>query len=730
MNDLSTLLNRMSPPEVPDSVSDADAHLILALLESGKQQMRPYTGTFNAPWLLTPFDSDVWETSNRGREELVAGIWKGTISIDWRVLLPNNKLLTDARYSYLLTHVKKLAFFMRSNMIPGTSAPVAWNSATYRLICVVRWVILHEQKFHPELYGFRLIDQPALEWLFSEYSMGGWTRAMQIPHRLLTVIYRGAHGVECPKNLLDNPNEIPITELGALVKWMEQHELYTSVILGTHFGKRYLGRDRLALLINENNGNLSGSSITRFCRQFEPDFANETLLVSVKQHTEFPSQWTEPIKEIDEGLAEGSLKALSGLFKSILEAHLHLPNFLPEPSTISTSRAFRLATHFTRASGHTPFMPVNTGLTYLNEALRFVSLYGDAIVGLYLATLPNRKARNRDLNIYMKRNMKDWCIASGEPITSILNITEFRRQEGTRDFNRFRLNPTLDDALRVLIGACIICISQLKPSREEELTHLKRNCIRHDGSGYWFNYELGKSNVKGVEAWQELDRPIPVITAKAIQLLQRLGEGISEKCGNDRKYAHNLFYLPKTNGFGTSTPSKDLLTDHLDCFCDFVGMPLDNEGRRWYIRIHEMRKWFLLLLFWSGRFDVLDAARWIAGHTDAQHIYAYIEKEFPGEELPKLESEYAADRLYRQDQARRRGQGASGKDDGADALYQKVLHHFNVESLAVVPESEWAAYVHALRKSDEFHLEPHSIFGINGCEVVGLSVSFVMREVP
>jgi hypothetical protein len=182
------------------------------------------------------------------------------------------------------------------------------------------------------------------------------------------------------------------------------------------------------------------------------------------------------------------------------------------------------------------------------------------------------------------------------------------------------------------------------------------------------------------------------------------------------------------NGFGTTAPNKSLLTDNLDLFCDFVGLPPDSLGRRWYVRIHEMRKWFLLLLFWSGRFDVLDAARWVAGQTDAKHVYAYIENEFPGEELPQIEAEYAIDRVYRHDQARMHGQGTTGKEDGADALYEAVLRHFNVESLSMVPESEWADYVQSLRKDEIFHLEPHSIFGNDGREVVGINVSFVMRE--
>jgi len=723
MNHLAELIDRLPPPQIPDSVSEADRQLILLLLESARQQVRPYTGTFEAPWLLTPFESDVWETTNKGREELFDGQWKNTVRVDWRVPLPNGYLLTNARYEKLLTVVKKVSFFIRSDLISGTSAPHSWFTQTSYFSAIARWVVLHENRFHPKAYGLSLIDQSALDWLFGEFAKGGMTQVMQIPQRGLAALYQGTHRTACPLSLLDNPYALPASEIEPIVRWIESHGGYKKLKTGQHAKKRILSREWLRQLISESGGALKSTRVSRFVRQFEPDFANTSLLAPIRQMTEFPSQSAESIYGEGDSSTENSMQALSTNFGSILDAHRHLPDLLPDPASLSLRRAMKLANRIARASGHTPFMPVNTGLAYLNAAMRFVYLYGEAIIGLYLAVMPNYEStrNNAGPNKALKRHANNWCIASGEPITIVLNITEFRRQEGARDFNRFRSNPTLDDALRVLIGSCIVCMAILKPSREDELTHVKRHCLRHDDNGYWFNFNLGKSKVKGVEAWQETDRPIPVITAKAIQLLQRLGEGLSQILDGGEKSAGNLFYLPKSEGLGALSASNALLNQHLNLFCDFVGLPPDSEGRRWYVRIHEMRKWFLLLLFWSGRFDVLDAARWIAGHTDAAHIYAYIEKEFPGEELPQIEAQYSEERL------RRLKQGDSGQEDGANALYEAVLRHFNVESLNMIPEAEWTGYVRALREADKFHLEPHSIKNEDG-SVVGINISFVMRE--
>lgn len=731
MTNINSLIDQLPPPQFPDNYSENDRQKILLALNLSKQQIRPYEGNFEAHWLLTPFESNVWETTNRGREELIDGKWHHSIRINWHIEFHNGAYLTDRRYERLLLLAKTITFLSRSNMIGGKSAPNGWHTQTLLLLAVIRWIVLHEERFLPEQYGLRLLDQPALDWLFNLLAEGGWSKALQINQRILAAIYLGTHGFSCSQPMLDNHLTIPSTEIAPMVKWLEHQRYYKPVKQGVNMGKRMLRRGALAKLINVNRHSLTSPNISRFLRQFEPDFNRETLLISSTQITEFPSHSIESLQKNNSGASgEGTILVTGSLISTILDSHRHLPDLLPEPASISLQRSITLANRVARPPEHTLFMPINTGLTYLNTAIRFVHLYGESIIDLYLAVIAHgnskRRIKNPSWNRILQRITNDKSIASSESIASILNITEFRRQEANVDFNRFRSNPTLDEALRVLIGSCVVCMVLLKPSREDEITHLKRNCLREYAGGYWINFHLGKSNTG--EAWLDEDRPIPVISAKAIHLLQRLGGSLSTLFAEGKKIGGNLFYLPKAQGIGALSASSELLNEHLDIFCDYVGLPPDDEGRRWYVRTHEMRKWFLLLLFWSGRFDVLDAARWIAGHTDAEHIYAYIEKEFPGEELPRLEAEYSIDRMYRRDQERKRGEDNAENEDSVDVLYEAVLQHFNVESLTMIPESEWSGYVLSLREEEKFRLEPHSIFGENGRDIVGINVSFVMRE--
>lgn len=151
---------------------------------------------------------------------------------------------------------------------------------------------------------------------------------------------------------------------------------------------------------------------------------------------------------------------------------------------------------------------------------------------------------------------------------------------------------------------------------------------------------------------------------------------------------------------------------------------IDQYGRRWYIRIHEMRKWFLLLLFWSGRYDVLDAARWVAGHTDAQHLYEYIEREFPDAQLGKLEAECAIDHLALYDETQIL---LDGESVGLVQLYERVLNHFRVSSLNLIKESDWHLLVEELFEN-EYHLEPYTISTEDGSEQFFVAVRIGPRR--
>lgn len=726
MNTLASMIDSLPPPKLPEYFSYDEGKIILLAWESARQQARPYDKEYVAPWLLSDFSEDVWVTTNRNREEKVQGEWKNSIRIDWRIRLPDGRQLTDPLYKNLLDINKKIAFLVRSGYVGKLSAPVTWRAMVSVQLQLTRWVVLHSSRFQPQTYGFRLLDQDSLEYLLVLLSQNGWIGAHQVTERLLSQLFQSTYGDVCPQAYLEEPCLLPPDVIADITYWLNEQGYYGIVSDGVYCGKRYLKRALLVDLTGEPAvRTCSNLKFEAFCRQFEPELKHETLLTGAYQMTEKPSQKTMTLNDvIGRGMSMSGLQSQVGHLTLILSAHRHEPEWLPEPALLSLRRAEELVTRHTYFSSHHLFMPVNTGLTYLNEAMRFIHVFGLTLIDYYLAVLSTRTptTTTEELNATAIRIAPEWKIATGESVALALNISGFHRIANRLDFEKFRTQPTIEECLRVLVGACIIVMAILKPSRDSELTHLRRDCLWQNKQGYFIHFSLSKQNAG--ETLRDTHRPIPSIMATAINLLQHLGGSLSRLNGETRKIRDNLFYLPSYDG--TSLPlvaGTSLLTRHLNSFCDYVNLPVDAHGRRWYARIHEMRKWFLLLLFWSGRYDVLDAARWIAGHARVSDTYAYIEHECPGEELPQLEADYSIERLRELEAGKRQN---TDDEDGLDALYERVLSYFSVDSLTIVPESEWNDYVHTLRRAQGFHLVPHSVYALNGTDRIGINVSFVI----
>jgi hypothetical protein len=461
-------------------------------------------------------------------------------------------------------------------------------------------------------------------------------------------------------------------------------------------------------------------------RQFEPTQHHmHGLLLASSSSAEHPSHSVSTIADACvTPVTAASVYELKRVLSTLMQMHHQFPELLPDPSGIDLTKIARSALRRTTPIKHTPFIPIPVGLRYLGEALRWVDEYGDALVDFYLrvvqqtnrAGVPYAKRKpggsQRQGRLIARLGIPEELAGLGVGLNRIYPNTNIKK-----DFDEFRSKPTLHQAIECFIGAVVISIGMLKPARSSELVNVSRDCLIGD-SPYWLDTELAKRTAKEYKEVTD-GKPIPDITARAIQQVQRLGRGLARIYDDKDEYATSrLFYLP-TRVFGKKKIGHNGMLDHyLDSFCDYVGLPVDALGRRWYIRVHEMRKWFLLLLVWSGRFNVLDAARSIAGHTNQEHLQAYIEREAPHESMSEVESIYAADRLRQFEE-----EGCpTSCDEGLNELYEKILRKFDVSGLEMIPARAWESYLRQLHESGEFSIE---LFNISAGHSVGqIGVAF------
>lgn len=731
---VNKFIDSLPIPLLPDFYDENERETILNILHKAENRIRPYKGDFNADWLLCDFEDDVWFTTNRGREEFISNQWKNTIDVNWNVLLPNGYYLSDSKYSEFLKSIKMASFLLRTGYTNYNATTTCWRKTIATWLSLAKWLVLNEKTFKPCKYAFSLLDQAGLNKLFHQLSIGGWVTALSLPERLVMFWYQEIFKKTAPSYLFETIYCLPKDLCLNFIEYLHENENYRCVESGRFRG--YLSIDRVKVLrvVNELSSSFNNSAkFSVFLRQFEVEFNDSPLMLPVHLRKEYPHQKTKTINKIvNDGASENTILNIRTRILNLLGASHHMPDKIVSPGLVNVNTAVRKCMPNTKNSAHTPFIPIDTGFNYMNEAVRWVHCYGEEIIDFYLSVMnkldfKTLKNISRDKKVKVvsaafkseleKRKYKnDAC----DSIVNKLNIKLLKRYSADSSYDLLRKTPTLTEALDVLVGACVICIALLKPSREKELTHIKRDCLVEGSDGYYIQFELGKSNTD--EAYSINDKPIPQITAKAIKLLQNLGWDLSKLFEEENKIKNNLFYLPHDDLGKVRLPDGALLNRCLDIFCDYVASPADSVGRRWYVRIHEMRKWFLILLFWSGRYDVIDAARWIAGHTNIEHLQAYIEQEFPEDQLSGLDAEFAIDRLYNYEI----NKCSNDNPEGLEALYKKILSNFNVTSLDFISDSEWTEYVRILRDEETFIIKPHSVYAENGSDIIGINISFVL----
>lgn len=246
----------------------------------------------------------------------------------------------------------------------------------------------------------------------------------------------------------------------------------------------------------------------------------------------------------------------------------------------------------------------------------------------------------------------------------------------------------------------------LKPIRSSELSKLNRNCLStNTGSGGAFmRHRVGKTGALGIN--DEIERPIPYLAAYAIQLLQVLGASLSRIYEDKSEYAKQLFYIPG-RGFKrlTGKYADWKLNLCIDSFCDSIKLPSDKLGRRWYVRVHEMRKFFLLIVHRHVGDSSKELLRYLAGHSNYRHIDDYVAYDVSDSEAVRYESECIDDKLI----ALEKGLLPKNQNQGLLALHTKVLKDFNVTSISTLNNKEFLKYLDRLAHQPDFAINTYTI---------------------
>ncbi|WP_308582033.1 hypothetical protein [uncultured Pseudomonas sp.] len=705
-----------------------EAAEIQRLLANANSLMYPAADLEAKPWLLQGAMGDsFWVVKDNGRNK--------KLTVYFTHALPDGTNLCDPCNRQMLYTVQQMAAMMRNNPMRYSVKTQRWGEYVAASLQVCSWLVLYEGKYEPTKYGFMRLDDNALANLMSDLSLGSWTEALQYIPRMIQGIHTLTHSNADLASLLNYPFDLPKDFLKEAVRFFSANKWYTKAhqrddtkVNGT------LSRIKLGELIGCESQQLHHDPKIRvFLRQFEPALSHPKLLINASPRANYHNQNTTTLEEAkNHRPTKKSLKDQIDILSAIFASHNFLPQLFPQIK-ISTPQVILTFAANTTASKHHNTLRLGIGLHLLQQACKWVVLYGDDIINacLFYATeikqydSLERSARSKALDKLYNSTCDRWLSTEIEgmesrPLTTDLNI-KCRQRRAHRSIDPKEMS--FHQVVEGYIGACATLIGMLKPIRESELAHLARNSLLLStfDEGLWLEHSAGKRGTHGVNPL--IQRPIPSIVGQAIGQLQHLGENLKEINQDTSAHADELFYFPSTKYFPFSDGKhlKHRVARAMDTFSDIVETPVDNVGRRWYVRIHELRRFFIHTIYRHETSHVLDAIGWYVGHGDAEHTKAYYEDTFRGEELQGYETESVASRLIEFGANRL----DEGKNPGTATLYKKVCEIHNVKSLSGISADDYHDTVKRMLVAGEFSIQ-HYMVGLRAKDVQDMDIEIAI----
>lgn len=345
-----------------------------------------------------------------------------------------------------------------------------------------------------------------------------------------------------------------------------------------------------------------------------------------------------------------------------------------------------------KVSGHTNPLPTPHVLFGLRSAIDLIYTHGRHVLASHANVLIAAQLSDDNVNLYVSETgighlLHPDSLAWGIHRWSLL---ERRHRFGPvarpNDLAK-KLRETrggLLEITKVILGAMLYVTGIMVAGRQSEISEILSCSI--DDAKRWISLSTRKSGFGNVRKshW----RPIPRIVAEILEMLCDYKERL---IAHGVQVPKELFALPSSWG-NFSTFGYSLCTA-LDLFADFIEMPTDEFGRRFYVRQHQLRQFFILAFFYAGGVNGFETLRWFVRHYDPAHLWAYLRQNVPGDVMMRYKA-VAANGMIR-----------SGAEEVADlALF--LRSRLGVERFEVMTDAELVAYLEDLQDIGDVEIEP------------------------
>ncbi|WP_054201517.1 hypothetical protein [Pseudoalteromonas undina] len=669
------------------------------------EEQKPY-------WLLSEFPSNTWHIEIKDNSKTF------TRTIDWSaVSFADNSLLTDQRHIPLLNAFK---YWITATDNPRENGGkfkkgVSVNFSIQLITALINAILIHGESIQLAKLHFSALSEDFLMSLMVRLgSLGTLNGLYDYNNKVRETLLKHISIISdneaeefkdkypfCARTLL--PEEMPlglsVTQRVKACCWLNS--------IGYYQGEVKSKKSKTGISIrNHHQGNSAilhnfiydGQIIpvnSKGISTFEELKLNEK--VEDKEFKSIPC--TEDITgEMSETLIENYITALKLL--NTVNGRDDTSQYFP---TIMTSiTCSRIREHVKlKKKGRFKTLPPQLVFNLIKNCYEFIQKYQDSIFSSVQSVLAEgltkSTGKNSNKDFFQHKSPKhDPNIPSTErgawTNTGALLLICDKLQNlgvdrlsipGTEEdvFEKRRNNKSLFDLYNVLIGSIQTLTGVIMAKRIDELITLKPhhnlspNIDPSSEKGKKTVYELVASLKKsgsGGEHGQNssIARPIPRSFALIIWKLEQFNQGLIK--ANLTKSSLSLFNNIDPVKLKIGQVNVRSYNSHLNAVCDYFELPVvifgNDEHRRYYVRQHQLRRFFAMVFFWSKGFDGLDTLRWMLGHTDLEHLYRYITESETGAVLNGIKASYIIDAMDK------------NKLDNMQELVEKLAERYGVNN--------------------------------------------------
>lgn len=648
-----------------------------------------------APWLISEFEDDSWtfvftDTAN--------------LTIDFKISLQNESLIA-IRSGRL---VKTIKYWLLAYLHPDgtetnkqrTTDCVAYNKII-SFCHVIDYFLINESRFALTELGFSALDENSFKQFLHQVSSHNKVAhsIYQYPKSLRSYLLQEVKEFRKSACLteLENPHfdfrstasedvddilDLPRDLVPFIKLWMQRNDLYWRGTRDDVFEWKP-NITRFSKILFKNT--LRGKSINN---------VNFPILGMGEREPTFREYRIRSVTRPTSRLNITKYALIIGAIKAVRLLHSH--EFAGERLLIPSLSVIKSIENFKpvlELSKRFRTVPPDIIFSAIRNAVEFHLEFGDGLCKTYENLL--RKISKTGTQDQVRGVMNDSLVIAaldksikniGIKAWSLQTYNRWKFSTVSEYFIQLRANRGLCELLQVYIGSVAIVVGALSARRRDELQLMAHEkCLDSLKTSILFHKAKSTRTLNGMRSF--VGRPIDELAVEMILNLQRIQAALL-KYGFMDKVSY-LFMCPSRESplyLAWYSPSGYYRV--IDTFCDYFETPVE-DGERYYIRQHQLRRFFAMTFFWGGGFGKLDTLRWFLGHSDLEHLYNYITENCDGQVLRDVKANYAAEHL-------------SDSDDLATLIQEK----YKTDDFSVLESEEVEDFIAELIDEGEVVVEP------------------------